>query len=206
LNAVAERLDFAVCDRALLGVEGWRRGLLVRYRYAARHVPGGGDDARLCWTELSVEITPARLLLELRPQTVRELRLVHDGEAVDLILGDAAFDRAYVVEGAPEVVVRELLDAALRARLVAAAPLLVRCDGPEITVARPDWFIEPEEALTLLELALDLAEAVPAAARRAQRAGELSGDPYRSVPNDAAARAARIEELAALVTLRGRRG
>lgn len=210
LEAVAARLEYAAFLPGMSGVRGRRRGLAVTFRYVARAVAGGDDEAaRATWTEVVVVMAvPAWLLLELRPESVRERRWVRAGLAVDVRVGDVPFDRAYVVDGAPEATVRELLDPGWRRQLVDRAPLVVRCDGPEVTIARPGWFIEEEEGLGLLELTLDLAEAVPAAQRRVERAAPASGNPYRDAPvqDDPVARAARLEELAALVAMRGRRG
>lgn len=208
LNAVADRLEYAGFDEAFSRVRGRRRGLYVTFGYAARPPPDD-PDARLTWSEATVEIAPARLLLELRPDSARDRRWLRLGAAIDLRLGDATFDAAYVVEGAPAATVRELLDDGWRRRLLAVAPLVARCDGPEVAVARPGWFIEPDEAVALVELALDLAEAVPVAERRVERAAPPTGNPYRDAPaghDDAPARAARLAELAALVAMRERRG
>jgi hypothetical protein len=207
LNAVADRLEYPGFDAALQRVRGRRDGRFVSFGYAARPPPDD-PEARLTWTEVTVEIAPARLLLELRPDSARERRWLRTGVALDLRLGDAAFDAAFVVEGAPVEVVHALLDERWRRRLLAVAPLVARCDGPEVCVARPGWFIAPEEALALLDLALELAAAVPAAVRRVEGAAPRSGNPYRDAPaadGDAPRRAARLRELAALVALRERR-
>lgn len=52
-------------------------------------------------TKIEVTFEPCELMLELRAQTEREERAVSAGEAIDLSTGDPAFDRAFVVEGAP---------------------------------------------------------------------------------------------------------
>ena len=60
--------------------------------------------------------------MDLRPQTASEERHVLRGRAIDLAMGDPAFDDAYIVEAAPSDIARAILDGRARADLLAAHP------------------------------------------------------------------------------------
>jgi hypothetical protein len=95
-------------------------------------VAGEGEAAR--WSTVHYRL-PLRgavptLTLDLRPENGAEQEAVQRGLAVDVEVGDRAFDRAFVVEAAPAEAVRALLDEPTRAALVTLAPCrLTLADG-----------------------------------------------------------------------------
>ncbi len=95
-----------------------RDGVQVRLAYETR---GSGSSA-MSWTEVSVDIPAAYpLTLYVRRHGFFDGGKIAGGTMVDVILGDQAFDDAYLVEAAPADVVRELIDHRARAYLMGAS-------------------------------------------------------------------------------------
>jgi hypothetical protein len=186
-------------------VRGTMHDVPVLARLAA-----SGDDER---TEVDVPMAHARLELELRPQTTEEEHLRDAGAAVDVVIGDEAFDAAFIVEAAPVDVVRALLGPDLRARLLAAAPVIVRTVAVDtLRVVRHGWPQNAAHATPLVELAVEIAQRVPAAFDEADQAlraqGHGGGGPFREQVDAEAARAAagvRQRDFLALAVAKQRR-
>jgi hypothetical protein len=101
------------------GLNAVVRGVPVRL-----DVLGAGVHDNPAHTMCSVSLVHApRFLMELRPQTGEELEQVRAGRAVDVIVGDQAFDDAFIVEAAPSDVAKKLLDAETRRILLAMRPV-----------------------------------------------------------------------------------
>jgi len=149
-----------------------------------------------------------RFSLELRAQTSRERSLRDRGLAVDVVVGDPVFDEAFIVEGAPAEIIRELLNPELRQALLALRPVEVTTSAGTMVVASPGQIVDlvPARRLIAAAVALGRVRAASASADAALDEGGLRlGDPYRAEPDaDAAraARAARDEELATLTRVR----
>ncbi|XXX75820.1 hypothetical protein WMF30_50040 [Sorangium sp. So ce134] len=121
----------------------------------------------LTWTEAHVPIHAGlELLLSIRPSTPRDEREVAQGAAVDHRLGDPAFDAAFIVEGAPERLVREIVDEEARRGLLALRPEHVLTRPGALTVQMPDWVDEAERAALLVQTAARLGAACAEIARR----------------------------------------
>ena len=100
------------------GLDAVVRGVSVHW-----HLLGGGRGNPV-HTICSVPLEqPPRFLMDLRRQTGEELQQVRAGRAIDVIVGDEAFDDAFIVEAAPSDVARKLLDAETRRRLLGLRPL-----------------------------------------------------------------------------------
>ncbi len=100
------------------GLLGTVRGVPVRW-----DALGGGRGTPV-HTMCSVSLVhPPRFLMDLRLQTGDELAQVRAGRAVDVIVGDQAFDDAFIVEAAPSEVAKKLLDAEIRRMLLAMRPV-----------------------------------------------------------------------------------
>lgn len=100
------------------GLHAVVRGVPVRW-----DVLGGGRGNPV-HTICSVTLVQSpRFILDLRRQTGEELEQVRAGRAVDVIVGDEAFDDAFIVEAAPSDVAKKLLDAETRRMLLAMQPL-----------------------------------------------------------------------------------
>lgn len=193
MAAVAERLTLAKAD----GDSAYGRldGVPVGVRIL--RTPRGraeGLTSAPAGVVAFVASAPAPLELELRPRLLGVVgpRL---GLALDLEVGDPAFDHAFVVEGAPADLARALLSPELRERILELRPtrLCVTADGVRIEVGA--MAIEAEPLLALLELGRAVAVrlslvaveanlvALHAAAQEATRADQGSAPsalvPYR---------------------------
>jgi hypothetical protein len=115
---------------------------------------------------------------------------VRAGRIRDLVLGDAAFDDAFVVEAGPRDVIQELLDADVRREMLALRPVRL-CTTREFVVLleRTDWVDEVEVLERMARLAAHLAlrigpsgeEAVERRRRGAEVAGYRQGPPSREI-------------------------
>ncbi|KYG09377.1 hypothetical protein BE21_18280 [Sorangium cellulosum] len=121
----------------------------------------------LKWTEAHVPIHAGLdLLLSIRPSTPRDEREVARGDAVDHRLGDPAFDAAFIVEGAPERLVREIMDEEVRRGLLALTPDHVFTGPGALILQMPAWVDEAERAALLVRTAARLGAACAEIARR----------------------------------------
>jgi hypothetical protein len=199
----------ATPTRSRGAVEGRIEALHVRY--ALRQGDRSNPKQTVCRVLLSSDLP--RLDMDLRPQTRSEVRDVEHGRAIDLVLGDEAFDDSFIVEAAPSELARELLDERARTSLLAFYPCRLTITGRELRFVKPAYLDEPAEIRRVLELCVDLGSrlgALPAQLyerRLAQSRGELSG--YRDLPPEAMRALDRpsrdVAELAALQDARARR-
>jgi hypothetical protein len=93
------------------------QGVAVRLemRIGDRHAP----PTTVCSAALA---DPPRFEVHLRPQTRDELSEVRAGRAIDVVVGDRAFDHRFIIEAAPAEHARALLDEPTRAALSAFEP------------------------------------------------------------------------------------
>jgi hypothetical protein len=170
-------------------VRGQLAGRDVRVRLTSR----GTGSSSVSWTEVVAASSSEVTQLGLRPQTLAEEALKRVASTIDVSIGDAAFDAAFIVEGAPEAAVRSVLsDEALRARLLACKPVELTQTHAEICLAKRGW-VAPTVLLLMLQSAVELAE-------RLEKAGLPDAVPYRgAVAGDLSS------ELAALAASRARR-
>ncbi|WP_437754787.1 hypothetical protein [Sorangium sp. So ce1389] len=109
------------------------------------------SDMTLDWTEASVPIHAGlELLLSVRPRTRGDERDVARGLALDLRLGDPVFDVAFIVEGAPERLVREILDEEVRRQLLALKPTHVTTRRIGMLIHMSEWVDDAERAALLV--------------------------------------------------------
>jgi len=147
--------------------------VLVRLCYRMRSKRVGWEYCM----ELEVEVPCLPVVLQLRPQTRAEARQIETRRAVDLATGDAAFDSAFIVEGAPADVVKEWLDAETRARALAAGPVIITLRRTSMTLYREGW--QPAQEGPLMELLGRMALRLPGALAEAKRAYVASRAGYR---------------------------
>ncbi|WP_437576419.1 hypothetical protein [Sorangium sp. So ce887] len=135
----------------------------------------------LKWTEAHVPIHAGLdLLLSVRPSTRRDEREVARGVAVDHRLGEPAFDAAFIVEGAPERLVREIVDEEVRRGLLALGPDHVFTGPGALTIQMPDWVDEAERAALLVRTAARLgASCAEIARRQLAHVGRVDTSGYR---------------------------
>ncbi len=113
--------------RTFRGVEGPLRGLAVRYWFTSgkRRV-----QSTVCSATLSIERPPFEM--DLRPETRWGVRDVEHGRAIDLVLGDEAFDDSFLVEAAPADMARALIDRETRTALLSFHPCRLTVIGNEL--------------------------------------------------------------------------
>jgi hypothetical protein len=147
--------------------------------------------------------------LDLRPETEHERSAVREGLAIDVLLGDSAFDAAFVVEGAPSARVRWFLDATTRRRLLGLRLRRLRVAGRQLELESGRFVVQPTDARALIHFTVGLsAQLTFLAAQSEQRnlsraLGATAG--YRGLPPDATtalARAMTPEEISELEALR----
>lgn len=195
----AARLGLGEPTLTQSAISGKVRGMLLDVHFVA------GSRNTPSHTTIDVAFSPCPVLLHLRPQNADEERSVEQGQAIDLRVGDPAFDAAWIIEGAPaERVTRILADAGLRARLLAFARIerpSVKIEDGKVSLYRGGSEVGPDAVDTeRMELSLALAEAVMADAATPLAPAET--DPalaaYRTAPSADGSGAAKIAELKAL--------
>lgn len=162
-------------------------------------------------TQIDLLIGEPPFALEIRPDTPLEQAYKSRGLATDLVVGDPAFDKAFVVEAAPTAAAAALLrDKLLRDRLRALHPVSLRpCPGG-VRLEADRWLMDVPAMRCAFEVAVILAMGMEAAALRghatSRDASEGAGT-YRSpsarVTRDTDLR--RQEEIAALEALKEKR-
>ncbi len=167
------------------------------------------------WTEIDVEL-PRRypLFLNIRRHSSRDKGANARGSMVDLEIGDAMFDDAFLVEAAPADVVRRLLTPQMR-RFLESFRNVELTTPPEregiVRLALGGWTYKLDE----LDEALDVAVGLASGLRQAFIDAEAEtpavlgrGSPFREELDDAPARdahARREAEVARLSWLRSAR-
>lgn len=193
------------------GLDAVVRGVPVRW-----DVLGGGRGSPV-HTICSVSLPQApRFLLELRRQTGPELEQVRAGRAVDVVVGDQAFDDSFIVEAAPADVAKKLLDADARRMLLAMQPVRLCVTKDRLWVDVIGLVGHVAIARSTLELVLAMARKIGelpralAEERMAAEARETPGAAYRGATPESATAVelwspAAEKEIAALLLARRRR-
>jgi hypothetical protein len=193
----------------MASVEGRVHGTPMRYGLQA----GGKQTPKRTICEASLA-EPTTLEMELRPETARELRNLEHGRAIDLVLGDEAFDDAFIVEAAPSDLARALLDRNARTALLTFHPCVVTIAGDKVRLSKSGYLEEPAEIARVLELCADLSErlhTLPAQLleQRLSESREMEAAGYRDASPAAMRALARsprdASELAALHAARTKR-
>jgi hypothetical protein len=136
----------------LWAVEGRIHGQTVRYALRA------GSKSRPKRTVCVASVPAgAPLEMELRPETPHEVSQVEHGRAIDLVLGDEAFDDSFIVEAAPSDMARALLDRNTRTALLAFYPCVLTLTGGELRFVKTGYLDEHAEIARVLELCTDVA-------------------------------------------------
>jgi hypothetical protein len=199
--------------RTLQGVEGPIHGLAVRYWFTRGSGTNNTVKNTLCSATLSVE-RPA-FEMDLRPQTRWGTRDVEHGRAIDLVLGDEAFDDSFLVEAAPADMARALIDRETRTAMLAFHPCRLTIVDNELQFSkatRLDEFAEIRRVLELCTRVRSRLESLPALlheerlalARESAAAAGYRGPSAQQISALATSSAA-AAELAALRRIRARR-
>jgi hypothetical protein len=146
---------------------------------------GFGDD-EACWTEVD-GVLPASnpLSLHVRRYQRRDRGLIARSAMRDVDLGDPTFDNEFLIEAAPAMVVRRLLDVNTRAYLAAHAQARLTTARvgarPVLRLSLPGWRQDLDAATEAVDVVVHLVARLRdayAEAEREQTEGR-GGDPYR---------------------------
>jgi hypothetical protein len=212
LRSVAEWLD-GTYDRRDRVARGLRKGVPTAVRFALRGTGYERTSYERRRTEIDVHMPSGYpLSLHVRRHEWTDLHQIERSAMVDVQIGDAAFERAFLIEAAPARIARLLLDTSVR-RLLASYDAAVltneQRDGkPVLRLSVPSWL--GNEAITV---AVDVLVAVAKALRDAYAAVEATalrdaGSPYRPQLDDAQVDAQRSElakEVELVEALRAKR-
>jgi hypothetical protein len=128
-----------------------------------------------------------RFAMELRARTAEAQRALDRGDAIEVPLGDEAFDRSFVVEAAPADVIRALIDETTRAALLALAPCRFALDAGALHLSKPGTRTSKMIVAQVVGLCVDVHERVERLPLEMARLREPAG--YRgTTPAEAAAR------------------
>ena len=200
LTAAALRLEGDV-DEAKGSATGTLHGFPLELRLTTR----GSGSAKTKWTEVDALLTlPAEFVMFIRPQSRLDSFLVRRGLAVDVVLDDPAFDKAFLVEAAPAEAIHRMLDDHTRSRLLMLRPDSVESCDVGLRLSKEGWESGSKEIRQLLELAALLARRLHAAFQELERAGRAPGGLYRGRPN-AQLDLERSAQKAHVLQVRGRR-
>jgi hypothetical protein len=190
---------------------GVRHGTSVRVELVTR----GAGKSKEEWTVIDAAVPDAYpLAIHVRRQRWLDVSRIAHGGVVDLPLGDARFDEAFLVEAAPEDIVRALLDASARDFLLrfqrVELDTVSVADFKVLRLAIRGWIEDAPSAIDAIDFLVrlgvrlrDVYLAIDGAAP-----ARMVGSPYRPQPDHRPARevpAARSVEVAALEAMRARR-
>lgn len=189
------------------------RGLSVGFRFTTR---GSGSSAE-SWTEADVDVRVGPLTLSIRPQQARHAKLVKQGLALDLELGNPLLDAKYLIEGAPAAIVKRVLTPEVQRKLLALDVNEIDTTSSGIQVARRGWREDPADVQAFVDLAVSIAENIapataevnsaeapqPASAYRGSAVSAEDQQKWQEAKREVAARQA--AEVAALEQVRARR-
>lgn len=105
LQAVAGLLERPEILDGGATVRGFVGDQFVTFRLKLRE----NGSVSVVWTEVSVP-APEGIIVGIRQPTAREEREVKKGLAMAFRTGDSEFDEVFIVDGAPERMVREIID------------------------------------------------------------------------------------------------
>lgn len=137
-------------------------------------------------------------LMDLRPQSVEEVRAVARGDAFDMTIGDDPFDRAFVIEAAPSNVVAALLEDTTRARLLALSPCRLMCTDDRVRLIKWGNRTQPKVVERIVFACFGFRDAVqrlPETLARRQQAAGYRGGPPLARPEDVARADREIAEI-----------
>ena len=188
-------------------------GAAICFRYVTR----GSDSTRTRWTEIEVDVPRSYpFTLNVRRHEWSDRPRIQSGEMVDVIVGHRRFDDAFLVEGAPEDVVRHFFDPPLRRLLLDARGVVELTthragDRAFVRLAIRGWVDDHDQAYALIEGVSQIPLRLRASYAAADREIPVAVDegPYRQCSSSQPARdaaAARTYEVDRLLALRRRRG
>lgn len=165
-----------------------------------------GVDVGVELEQLSEDGRPVTLMSAALPVGYPVKLHVRQHGVVGLLTGDADFDGAYYVDGAPEVIARAVLDSLARGLMVLLGAVSLDTRGGKLVLAMPRWDHPASEMLRGLDLVARMACATREASMDADAATPIApaGDAYRGIPDDRALQDARADRAAEVDALRAR--
>ena len=200
-NALAEALGGAWRGQVLAVP---CRGVGVRVVFTA----AATRHHRQRWTYVEAPLPPYYpFALYVRGHVFEDDLAIQRGEMVDVPTGDAAFDREFLVEGAPADVVARLLTPEVRVTLMQHPPLKLDTVDGTLQLLVGEWHEDPARLRPWVEVVAAIVTGLREANAAADAAVPLStgGDPYRAIADDRPlqdARAARAAEVQRLGTIK----
>lgn len=146
------------------------------------------------------------LRLHVIPQTTDDAEEVRQGRGTDVLVGDEAFDAAFLVEAAPAEVVSRLFDPSIRERMMSIRPLGVHTNEEGLLVEKSGW--DERFVRAMVETGDAVVTRIPIAFEEADRAA-VSRAGYREMISAEQRDATRRGEVATVLarkTERQRRG
>jgi hypothetical protein len=178
-----KRVEESLRD-AGLQVERQGSACVGRWRdlvFSYRLIPGGRHSANRTHFEIGLPAGSPAFEMELRPQTHWELAHVEHGRAVDVELGDAQFDDAFIVEVAPADRAHRLLAKRTRSTLLGLFPCRLALVGHKLTFDKSGYLEEPGEVKRVVEACTEIV------ARIGTLQGVLAEQQLEAVREDASA-------------------
>ena len=192
---------------------GKREGVPIEVRFTQCGTGYERTSAERQWTEVDVYLPPGYgLALYVRRYDWTDQHQVERGTMVDIELGDAEFDRQFLVEAAPAQIASSLLGPAIRgllARHEAVTLTTEWVDGRSVVRLAVATWIEYAAITAAIDTLLVLSTGVrDAYARLESMALRDTGSPYRPRCDGEqvdAQRAALADEVTMVARLRGNR-
>ena len=169
LRAVALRLDQGEIvgedDDRDVGAVTHARGLIDGQQVVYRLIYEDDGSTKVFRTKASAP-APRGFFLDVRRSGLAAQKEVEQGHARDMTFDDPLFDAAFIVDGAPERHVRELLDIHVRQKLVLAGDVSLSTDGADPTgfrsigqfvITASEWIADPNRAHAMLQAVARLA-------------------------------------------------
>jgi hypothetical protein len=174
-------------------VRGTHRGVRMTYRFATR---GSGSSSE-SWTEVEADVPAAYpLAIHVRRHGWGDRTNIERGNMIDVEVGDAAFDAAFLVEAAPADVAKLLLDRDARAFLAEHRTVeldtIAAGDRKLLRFAIPSWIEDEHQAAALIQRLAGIAARVRDSFAQVEAATPVRdvGAPFRQQLDDQPAREA----------------
>jgi hypothetical protein len=157
-RVVSEVLRSCGAEKSDNGATWLLRGVWVSYG------TGPHTACRCLWPSDEVAFE-----LRLRPKTPVDRWRVRTGPAAAAVVDDPSFDADFVVNGAPVVMVRSLLDDETRETLRWFHPCRLKMSAHELVFSRRGYVGEPDELRKIVEMSVRLASRLTASATELRR-------------------------------------
>jgi hypothetical protein len=163
---------------SLYELDGQRRGIEVSVR-----IRRTSDLSN--WLVKAKVPAPA-LLLTVRARRAGERGAIESGAITEVLTGDAAFDREWLVEGAPAAATREAVDRSVREAVVAAARVTLGVDQGSVAAGANEIDFGADDVGATIELVVRTCERLAAMKREGTSEGGAESSRARPGPSRSA--------------------